>query len=194
MSWISVRNWSRLQHYEDRNPPWIKLYVRQNRDCNGILDDQDLNAMSAETRWIYVALLALAAHESNAIPNVPAVIALQANVSTRRVRAALRELSTAGFISVSASKPASNRASTTDSDTASASRAPAQSRRARERDRPPKSPTSKNGRGDGGDLSKITVHYEHVCPECGVELKTAGRLAEHRWVSHDVPLSEEAER
>ena len=37
MHHLRVRNWERYQHYKERNPPWIKLYVE-------LLDEECLAA------------------------------------------------------------------------------------------------------------------------------------------------------
>lgn len=44
---LVVKNWSKFQHYKDRNPPWIKLYTDtfQRRDFNRLPDDSKLLAI-----------------------------------------------------------------------------------------------------------------------------------------------------
>ena len=58
---IEVRNWERFQHYQKRDPPWIKLY-------NSLLDDYDLMELDPRLRWAGVAMLLLASRTGNRIP------------------------------------------------------------------------------------------------------------------------------
>lgn len=57
-----VRNFERLQHYKnDRNNPWIRLYVR-------LLDDYDIQTLEPAARWLYVAMLLYANSTDNRVP------------------------------------------------------------------------------------------------------------------------------
>lgn len=43
----------------------------------------------------------------------------------------------------------------------------------------PETPDPRSAADRQADLARTTVHYDHACPHCGVELKTAAKLAEH---------------
>lgn len=60
MSYLSIRNWHRYQHYRDRRPPWIKFYVE-------LLDDAELHALPYVAQLLFDRLLLLAAKNDNAI-------------------------------------------------------------------------------------------------------------------------------
>lgn len=60
MSYLSVRNWDHYQHYKNRRPPWIKVYVE-------LLDDLEIRRLPIGTRLLWDQLLLLAARYDNAI-------------------------------------------------------------------------------------------------------------------------------
>lgn len=60
--YIRVKNFEQFQHYKDRNPPWIKLYI-------SLLDDYDFIKLSPENRYKTVAFFLLASLHDNYIPN-----------------------------------------------------------------------------------------------------------------------------
>lgn len=63
MSYLSVTNFRKHQHYRNRKPPWIKFYV-------DLLDPHNkLNQLPLEARFLFDRLLLLAAEWDNAIPN-----------------------------------------------------------------------------------------------------------------------------
>ncbi len=59
---LRVKNFERFQHYKDRNPIWIKLYL-------DLLNDYAFAQLSNSNKWIYIGLLLLASRTGNAIPN-----------------------------------------------------------------------------------------------------------------------------
>jgi len=61
MTVISLKNWSRHQHYKNRDPPWVKLY----RD---ILTSESWVVGTDLSRLLQVACILLAARYSNQIP------------------------------------------------------------------------------------------------------------------------------
>lgn len=58
---ISLKEWARLQHYKDRNPPWVKLY----RD---LLTSESWVLGTDISRLVQVASMLLAARYGNQIP------------------------------------------------------------------------------------------------------------------------------
>lgn len=62
MTYLRVRNWEQYQHYKDRRPVWVKLYVSQ-------LRDSELKRLPLSTRLLWDQLLLLAAEYENSIPN-----------------------------------------------------------------------------------------------------------------------------
>ena len=61
MDYIHIENWRKFQHYKDRNPPWIKLYVN-------ILDDYEYNILPDNHKLILIHLWLLASKTNNNIP------------------------------------------------------------------------------------------------------------------------------
>jgi hypothetical protein len=61
VKYIAILNANRLQHYKQRNPPWIKLY----RD---IFNDPDFQALSDSARIQLLFLETLAPEFDNKIP------------------------------------------------------------------------------------------------------------------------------
>ena len=110
MSYLSVARFNDYQHYKGRKPPWIKLYVK-------LIDPHSaFNRLPPTTRYLFVALLLLAAEWDNAIPNQNELIASTLAIPTRNVREGLAELKKGGWIKETktprrASKLASNPAS-----------------------------------------------------------------------------------
>ena len=61
MDYIHIENWREFQHYRDRNPPWIKLYVN-------LLDDYDYYSLPDNHKLILIHLWLLASKTNNNIP------------------------------------------------------------------------------------------------------------------------------
>lgn len=59
--YISIKNWSKFQHYRTRNPPWIKLY-------NSLLDDYEFTSLAPESKLLLIHLWLLASRTDNLIP------------------------------------------------------------------------------------------------------------------------------
>ena len=55
---ITIRNWSKFQHYRDRKPPWLKLH----RD---LLDNMQWAALSGDAGKLLISLWLLAAEGEN---------------------------------------------------------------------------------------------------------------------------------
>ena len=92
--WIVVPNWERFQHYQDRDAPWIKLYVRLN-------SDDDWLSMSVSLRGLLTTIW-LEYSRSDGQVRVSKVMSLCSQSARRSHIDALVRL---GFITVSASKP-----------------------------------------------------------------------------------------
>ena len=103
MAYLAVKNWSRFQHYKDRNPKWVKLYV-------DILDDEEMREFPVSTRLLAVLLLCVAARRDNRFPGSADWLAVEVGIPKRAVAKSLSELIAAGFL-VRASKSASKVAS-----------------------------------------------------------------------------------
>lgn len=63
MRYLRVKNWKKFQHYKDRNPPWIRLYVDL---ISG--DDLAYNRLPDALKIQLVHLWLLAARHDNSIP------------------------------------------------------------------------------------------------------------------------------
>jgi hypothetical protein len=84
---VKVRNFSKLQHFKDRSPPWIKLY----RD---ILDQRDINLISDCSFRVLVGLWLLASEDKRGEGNLPCVedIAFRLRMEKSKIIRALSEL------------------------------------------------------------------------------------------------------
>lgn len=60
-SYISIANWEKFQHYNDRKPPWIKLY-------NSLLDDYEFSCLQDASKLLLMMLWLLASRHENKIP------------------------------------------------------------------------------------------------------------------------------
>ena len=60
-TFIRVRNFEKFQHYKDRKPPWIKLYV-------SMLCSPDVHCLSDTSKWHVVAIMLLASQHDNKLP------------------------------------------------------------------------------------------------------------------------------
>lgn len=58
---VVIKNFERLQHYKDRSPKWIKVYV-------DLLTDYAFAQLSNGNKWIYIGLLLLASRTDNRTP------------------------------------------------------------------------------------------------------------------------------
>lgn len=102
MSYVAVRNLERYQHYRDRRPPWVKLYV-------SLLTDEDFGSLSIQARLVFVLSLLLAADKGNRIPADPGWMAVEMSMPRSVIAKALAEL-LAGEYLVRASTVASKSA------------------------------------------------------------------------------------
>ncbi len=63
---IKIKNWSRFQHFKDRNPPWIKLYKE-------ILDDPDWHDLAPRDSKVLMMLWLVASEDRNREGALPCV-------------------------------------------------------------------------------------------------------------------------
>lgn len=94
--WIAVIGWDKFQHYGDRDPRWIKLYVE-------LLDKPDWLALSPTAKSLLIHIWLLRARLGT--PVETRILRLHARVETRsrHFRDALTSLNHAGLIAVCAS-------------------------------------------------------------------------------------------
>jgi len=59
-----IRNWSKYQHYKDRNPPWIKLHFE-------LLASEDWVTLSDASRVLAIASMLLASRNDGCVPADP---------------------------------------------------------------------------------------------------------------------------
>lgn len=64
MNFVRVRNWDRFQHYKDRAPPWIKLYM-------SLLDDYEFTCLQDASKLLLYSMFLLAGRTHNKIPADP---------------------------------------------------------------------------------------------------------------------------
>lgn len=62
--YFEIKNFSKYQHYKNRNPPWVKLYY-------DLLDDDAFIELSPEHRAYYMMLLLLGSRDLNHIKHDP---------------------------------------------------------------------------------------------------------------------------
>lgn len=59
--YFSVKNWTKFQHYKDRDPPWIKFHV-------ALLDDYEFTCLQDASKAHLLAIWLLASRYQNRIP------------------------------------------------------------------------------------------------------------------------------
>lgn len=64
MKFFQIRNWSKYQHYKDRNPPWVKLYTSWS-------DDYEWSCWSDASKLLAICIVMLAGRVQNKIPMDP---------------------------------------------------------------------------------------------------------------------------
>ena len=91
MGHLQIRNWERYQHYKNRNPPWVKLYVT-------ILEDEELRSLPVPSRLLANLLLCVAAKRDNLIPDNPAWIAEEVGLPAKVIAKSLADLLAVSFL------------------------------------------------------------------------------------------------
>jgi hypothetical protein len=61
-TYFQVRDFARLQHYRDRNPPWIKLYFE-------LLNDYEFACLHDASKWHLCGIMLLATRHNNRLPH-----------------------------------------------------------------------------------------------------------------------------
>lgn len=88
MSYFSVKNFEKFQHYKDRKPPWIKLY-------HETFEDYEFGKLPDASKMHLIAIWSLASRYNNKIPADAEWISKRIN-ATEKVD--LKALAEAGFI------------------------------------------------------------------------------------------------
>ncbi len=94
--WIVIPNWEEFQHYEDRDPIWIKNYV-------SLTADDDYLSLSSHCRAVLHGVWLEYARSDGRLPLDTA--SLTRRLALRVTSANIKSLSDAGFIQLSASRP-----------------------------------------------------------------------------------------
>ena len=92
--WIIVRNWDRFQHYGDRRPVWIKVYLE-------LADSEEWAALSLAQRGLLVSIWVEFCSSRGHLP----VRSLSKRVRQKTSERTIKSLVDAGFIDISASEP-----------------------------------------------------------------------------------------
>jgi hypothetical protein len=92
--WIVVRNWSKFQHYSNREPVWIKLYLE-------LRDSDEWGDLS----WAQRGLLVSIWMEFGASRGILRASSLSQRCRQKTRKDTLDSLVSAGFIQLSASRP-----------------------------------------------------------------------------------------
>lgn len=64
MGWLTVKNWSDFQHYNDRNPPWIKLH-------RPLLDNYEFCGLPDHAKAHLMLIWLLASQNAGRVPDDP---------------------------------------------------------------------------------------------------------------------------
>ena len=104
MKMLQVKNWAQFQHYKDRNPLWIKLYV-------SLLDDYEFASLSDAQRGHLVLIWLLASKTDGIIPNDAKWIGLRIGAKSK---VNLSDFVRMGFLEETDNAVAEPRAVTTD--------------------------------------------------------------------------------
>ena len=107
MTVYRVKDWGRFQHYRDRRPPWIKLYVEVIDQYDETGAAKKFHSLPDSAKLTFFAVICLASRYGGTIPNAdPAWLRAQLGIET----VSLEPLIAAGYIV--ADNGASNDAST----------------------------------------------------------------------------------
>jgi hypothetical protein len=73
---FQVRNWTKFQHYKNRNPPWIKLHTE-------LLENYEFARLPDASKLLALCIWLLAARSDNRIPADPAWIQSKCNLKSK---------------------------------------------------------------------------------------------------------------
>lgn len=76
MQYFRIAGWDTLQHYKDRNPPWIKLH-------NSLLDDYQFSRLTDPQRFHLLAIMMLASRTENYLPDDAGWLKTKLGASTK---------------------------------------------------------------------------------------------------------------
>lgn len=93
-AWITIPNWDKFQHYKDRTPAWIKLYVE-------LRDKDEWCRLTLAQRGLLVSIWI----EYGASRGILRASDIPRKILQKFPRKSLDALNHAGFIVLSASKP-----------------------------------------------------------------------------------------
>lgn len=84
---MKIKNWKKFQHYQNRKPPWIKLY-------KDILDQRDINMLADCSFRILIELWILASEDPQNEGNLPEIpdIAFRLRRTEKEIVKSLQEL------------------------------------------------------------------------------------------------------
>lgn len=90
-----VKNWSSLQSYKDRNPPWIRLHKK-------LIDNMSFQRMSADARALLPMIWLMASEDEDPVSGMLRIgyeeITFRLRLDHKIVKSAIDEIIRAGFI------------------------------------------------------------------------------------------------
>jgi hypothetical protein len=90
-----VKNWSKFQHYKNRNPPWIRLYVEILDDYTADGTENDFHALPDKDKLTLLLIWALASRYNGVIPSIdPAWLSVKLGIDNPSTDAIIK----AGFL------------------------------------------------------------------------------------------------
>ena len=69
MSYLTVKNWNRFQHYKNRKPPWIKFYTEVIEEFDDAGNANDIFALSDSAKLTLLLAWLLASHFGGHLPD-----------------------------------------------------------------------------------------------------------------------------
>lgn len=87
---LRIRNWTKYQHYKDRNPPWIKLHVE-------ILSSEDWVTLDDASKLLAMVCMVIGAKHDGCVPDNPDYIK---RVAYLKKRPNLTPLIECGFLEI----------------------------------------------------------------------------------------------
>ena len=90
-----VKNWSKFQHYKNRNPPWIRLHVEILDDFKADGTENDFHALPDKDKHTLLLIWALASRYNGVIPSIdPAWLSVKLGIDNPSTDAIIK----AGFL------------------------------------------------------------------------------------------------
>ena len=91
MDYIRIAEWDKIQHYKQRNPPWVKLY-------SWILDDDSFDCLPDDSKLLFFCLLPFASRRKNQIRLDFKWLQKKLPIERKITNDTIQPLVTAGFI------------------------------------------------------------------------------------------------